>query len=266
MKLILTMFLILSGITQYAPQATAQRNPSQPARKPRVLRKPRSAPPKVPKGLTPISGRRRGMGSRDGGNCPAVEIPLTAIAPFQEQRKARKQSDKSSVGIVGGLTTLERPSFMFYLPYTQDLAGASAEFSLQDDRGTDVFRQQTALPAKSGIVSVSLPKTVKSLEIGQNYRWYFKVRCSAKTGRPPIYVNGYIQRINRDPRINKQLQAAANSSQRMEIYKQADLWFDAVNMLAQQRQSSKRTSMRQDWQSLLQSLNLTDITNQNFVN
>ena len=264
MKLILMIFLTLSSITQYAPPVIAQTKKPATTKKPPSTKKPGSVPKKPPRGLTPVPGRRRGMSRRD--NCPAVKIPLTAIAPFQEQQKVRKQTNKSTIGVVGGRTTLERPLFLFYLPYTQDLAGSSAEFSLQDSQGTDVFRQKTALPAKSGVVSVSLPNTVKSLEVGQNYRWYFKVRCSSQTGRPPIYVNGYIQRINLDPRIIQELNTAADNQQKSKIYAKEGIWFDALNMLAQLRQSSQNTSVEKDWQTLLESVELNNIATAPLVN
>ena len=249
MKLILMIFLTLSSITQYAPPVIAQTKKPATTKKPPSTKKPGSVPKKPPRGLTPVPGRRRGMSRRD--NCPAVKIPLTAIAPFQEQQKVRKQTNKSSIGVVGGRTTLERPLFLFYLPYTQDLAGSSAEFRL---------------PAKSGVVSVSLPNTVKSLEVGQNYRWYFKVRCSSQTGRPPIYVNGYIQRINLDPRIIQELNTAADNQQKSKIYAKEGIWFDALNMLAQLRQSSQNTSVEKDWQTLLESVELNNIATAPLVN
>ncbi|MEO1561143.1 MAG: DUF928 domain-containing protein, partial [Cyanobacteria bacterium J06632_19] len=184
-KSILTVSLILSAITQNAPQVVAQTtNPTttektaQPSRRvnsrKKKTRRPVFVSPKTPRKLTPISGRRAGMGSRN--NCPAVPISLTALAPFEEQ--ANKRTNKSNIGIVGGTTTLERPKFWFYVPYTKNLENLSAEFSLQDSNGTDVYRENIVLPQKPGVVGISLPNTVKPLEVGKTYRWYFKVNCS----------------------------------------------------------------------------------------
>ncbi|MEO0686794.1 MAG: DUF928 domain-containing protein, partial [Cyanobacteria bacterium J06649_11] len=221
-------------------------------------------PPKPPRGLTPVSGRRTGMGSRN--NCPGVSIPLTALAPFQEKQQVGSKENKPSTGMVGGITTLERPSFLFYVPYTtQNLADSNAEFSLLDSKGNDVYRTETGLPLLPGVVAISLPNQV-SLQLGQTYSWYFKVRCNNKKVSLPIYVEGYIQRSNLDFRIAQRIKTAANPQQKITIYAKVGLWFDALNMLAQLRQSSPGISVEQDWQSLLQSVNLNDIITAPLVN
>lgn len=268
MKIILTILLILSSIIQYAPKAIAQsRKPAttrkpvkQPSRKPRSRRKPSRrpvfVPPEPPRGLTPIPGRKTGMGSRD--NCPAVSIPLTALAPQTQQQ------NKSNTGIVGGITSLERPNFLFYVPYTQNVTGSSAEFSLLDSKGMDVHRQKAVLPAQPGIIKISLPNTV-ALKPGQDYHWYFKVRCSNKKASLPIYVAGYIQRNSLDSRIQQQLKTA-NAQQKVIIYAQEGIWFDALNNLAKLRQFSQNSTIEQDWQSLLQSVDLGNISTAPLIN
>ncbi len=195
------------------------------------------------------------MGSRD--NCPAVSIRLTALAPQTQQQ------NKSNTSVVGGLTSLERPNFLFYVPYTQK-TGSSAEFSLLDSKRMDVHRQKITLPTQPGIVKISFPNTV-ALKTGQNYRWYFKVRCSNRKPSIPIYVTGYIQRNNFDYRIREQLKTA-NPQQQVAIYAQNGIWFDALNTLAQLRKSSQNPSVEQDWQSLLQSVNLDGIATAHEVN
>lgn len=277
MKLTLMIFLTLSSIIQYSPQVIAQtkkpavtkKQPAQPSqtpapRKPTQRKKP-SRPvfvsPKTPNGLSRVSGRRTGMGSRN--NCPAVSIPLTALAPLTRQQKVNQKPD---IGVVGGLTTSERPTFWFYVPYTQDNRNLRAEFSLQDSTGEDIYRNKAiALPAKPGVIGVSLPDTVKSLEVNQSYRWYFKIRCNQQTASLPVYVEGEIQRINLDSGVTEEL-FAANPQQKIAIYAKEGIWFDALNMLAQLRQSSQDASVKKDWQSLLQSANLDNISTAPLVN
>ena len=69
-------------------------------------------------------------------------------------QKAGKQTDKSIIGIVGGLTTSEQPTFWFYVPYTQDLPNLRSEFILQDSLGKDVYRNAIVLPPKPGIIGI----------------------------------------------------------------------------------------------------------------
>ncbi|MEH2325236.1 MAG: DUF928 domain-containing protein [Nostoc sp.] len=260
MKCILTTALILSSTTQYSAQVTDQTK--QPVK---TLASPQQATsrpvfilPKAPASLSPISGRRAGMGSRD--NCPAVPTPLTALVPFQEKQKVGEHKNKSIIGIVEGLTTLERPTFWFYIPYTKDLSNSSAEFSLQDSAENDVYRNAIALPSKPSVIGISLSSTAASLEVDKTYRWYLKIHCNKEAASIPVYVEGDIKRVNLDSRVMQQIEAANQPRQKIIIYAQKGIWFDALNMLAQIRISNYRdASLEEDWQSLLQSINLDNI-------
>ncbi|MBE9107292.1 DUF928 domain-containing protein, partial [Nostoc cf. edaphicum LEGE 07299] len=268
MKWILTTALILSSTTQYSAQVIDQtkqpatnKQPAQPVKTPASPQQPNSRPvfilPKAPAPLSPVSGRRAGMGSRD--NCPAVSTPLTALVPFQEEQKVGKQTNNSIIGTVEGLTTLERPTFWFYIPYTKNLSNSSAEFSLQDSAGNDVYRNAIALPSKPSIIGIYLPSTA-SLKVDKTYRWYLKVRCNQETASIPIYVEGDIKRINLDERVTQQLEAANEPRKKIIIYAEKGIWFDALNMLAQRRISNSNDAyIEKDWQSLLQSVNLDNI-------
>jgi hypothetical protein len=268
MKWILTTALILSSTTQYSAQVTDQtkqpvtKQPAQPVKTPASPKLATSRPvfilPKAPASLSPVSGRRAGMGSRD--NCPAVPTPLTALVPFQEEQKVGEQKNKSIIGIVEGLTTSERPTFWFYIPYTKDLSNSSAEFSLQDSAENDVYRNAIALPSKPSVIGISLPSTAASLEVDKTYRWYLKLHCNQEAATVPVYVDGNIQRINLDSRVMQQLEATTDPRQKIIIYAKEGIWFDALNMLAQIRLSNYNdVSVQKDWQSLLQSINLDNI-------
>ncbi|WP_223280389.1 DUF928 domain-containing protein [Nostoc sp. PA-18-2419] len=264
----LTIVLILSSLTYYPAKVTAQtkqpamtKQPVQPTKGNTSSQGRNSRPvfvlPKTPAQLSPISGRRTGMGSRD--NCPAVTTALTALVPLREEQKLSK-TDKPILRIVGGLTTSERPTFWFYVPYTQELT-ASAEFILQDSAQNDIYRNAIALPQKPGIIGVSLPSNT-SLQVWKTYHWYLKVPCNQQqTASVPIYVEGDIQRVNLDSRMMQQLQTAVNPQQKVAIYAQEGIWFDSLTMLAQLRQKNPHdASVAEDWQSLLRSVNLDNVS------
>ncbi|MGF1938820.1 MAG: DUF928 domain-containing protein [Nostoc sp. ChiQUE02] len=268
MKWMLTIALILSSVTYYPGKVTAQTRQAATTKQPVQPTKGRTSPqgrtsrpvfvlPKTPARLSPISGRRTGMGSRD--NCPAVTTALTALVPLREEQKVSKQTDKPISAIVGGLTTSVRPTFWFYVPYTQDLT-ASAEFSLQDSAQNDIYRNAIALPPKPGVIGVSLPSNA-SLQVGKTYRWYLKVRCNQQqTASVPIYVEGDIQRVNLDSRMIQQLGTAVAPQQKVAIYAQEGIWFDSLTMLAQMRQKNPYdVSVAKDWQSLLRFVNLDNV-------
>ncbi|MCC2695845.1 DUF928 domain-containing protein [Nodularia sp. LEGE 04288] len=266
-KLILVSALLFSSTLQYPVKATAQtkppattKQPVQPVKKTPVPKKEASrpvfVPPKPPTGLSTVSGRRSGMGSRN--DCPVVETPLTALVPFQERVATSKQTNTSTSVDVWGLTTSERPMFWFYFPYTN----MSAEFVLQDSEENEIYKNQNiALTAKSGVIGISIPSTVAPLQVGKTYRWFFKISCNQQQiTSVPIHVEGDIQRVNLNPILEQQLEEATDPQQKIAIYAANGIWFDALTMLGQLRlANSNDASLAADWQSLLQSIKLENI-------
>lgn len=199
-----------------------------------------------------VPGRRNGGGRRD--DCPAVQVPLTALVAQQED-----PSHDPPLTMVGGVTTAERPTFWFYVPYALN-AELTAEFILKDATGASVYQilsvdfpDSEVVP---GLIRISLPNTVAPLEIGQVYEWYFKVNCGAEV---PIYTNGGIERITIDAALSQQL-AAASPQQQARLYQEQGLWYDAVATLGELlRSHPSDTAIAQQWSQLLQTLGLADI-------
>jgi Domain of Unknown Function (DUF928) len=249
MRLIFTIALIFSSTIPYPIQAIAQtqkptqtkKNTAQPA-----LRLPKGSPR-----MGTVTGRRQGMGSRD--NCPAVVTQLTALVP--EPSLPNNDND------VGGLTISERPTFLFYVPYTSNLQNANAQFTLNDSADNEIYTNPVALPSKPGVVAVSLPPNV-TLQENQTYHWYFKVSCSQQqAGNVPIYVEGGIQRIKLNPSILQQLEAAT-PQQKAVIYADNGIWFDSISTLVSLHRSNPNdTSIKAGWQSLLLSVGLESVSN-----
>lgn len=254
MKWMLIIALILSSTTQYPMQVIAQTQKPAPQKN---TNRPKFIPPKLPPGAGTVSGRRTGMGSRD--NCPAVTTELTALVP-SVKAPTSKEANTSVSEIVGGLTTSSRPTFWFYMPYTNNLSGANAQFSLQDSAGNEVYKNTIALPSQPGVIDITLPSNVASLEIDKTYRWFLKVRCTQQQAASvPIYVEGDIQRVNLTPTIAQQLETAT-PQQKVTIYATNGIWFDSINILAQLRSSNEA-----DWQLLLQSVGLGNIATAPFT-
>lgn len=176
-------------------------------------------------------GRRVGGGSRSP--CPAIEPPLTALMPASNW----------------GRTIAERPTFWFYIPYSPQQAPAG-EFVLQEEKGNDVYRTSFTLPKTPGFVSFNTPPQAAPLEINQWYRWYFKVYCEPQTSSTPVFVEGWVQRVERTAELDRQLKAAELEDYR--IYAVNGLWFDALAHLAELRLSNTSNSkLVNDWANLL---------------
>lgn len=229
----LVIALSLSSLIIYPTQLIAQStsNNSEIRFIPRTVQ---ASPSGGTRGNPPTSG---GTGSR--GDCLAKSLPLVRLVGFNNLE----------------FTVSDRPTFWVYLPYTST-EGTSGEFSLQDG-DVDIYRTSFTLPKTPGIVSITLPSSVKPLEIGKKYRWYFNVNCSseqtANQATTPAFVTGRVQKIALNSEIESQLKAAT-TLERIAIYAKNGIWYDTINELALLRlQEPQNQEAVKVWNQLLKS-------------
>lgn len=193
---------------------------------------------------------RQGTGTRGDCGQPAGLPPLTAL-----------------VGSDRPKTISTRPVFWVYIPYSSKEV-ASAEFSLQDGEN-DVFRAPFTLPASApGVVGISLPETVKPLQVGKSYRWYVEVTCSSqrKQGSPPS-VTGLVKRVEPPASFKTELQQADKSGDRASmiigrtlVFSKYGFEFDVLNELAHYRIKDPQSSVvNGGWGELLHDMGLGDV-------
>ncbi|BAZ17529.1 hypothetical protein NIES4071_94090 [Calothrix sp. NIES-4071] len=189
---------------------------------------------------------RKGTGSR--GDCPNVEMPLTALVPIYNSRLAIE----------------ENPTLWFYIPF-QSHQVSSSEFSLQDETKNDVMRTTFNIPSQPGIFGLKL-KTAKPLEINKTYQWYFKLYCQTSKSSIPIFVSGSLRRMPLSSGLEKQLKAATTPRGKIAVYAQTGIWYTALNELAALRIAEPRNpTLQQDWTNLLTDVNLKDLANKPIV-
>jgi hypothetical protein len=209
--------------------------------------------PTLPPGNAP-GGRRTGGGRRD--SCPDVNPKLTALVPITEEA--------DSITNVWGLTSAERPTFWFYLPYTKS-SKYPTEFILQDSDGETKHQIDITLPEKPGIISVSIPKSVTPLAIGKQYRWFLKVYCNEQKKSLPIYVEGVINRVKMDAIATQQL-STATPQQQVAIYAKNGIWYQALTTLLELRQKNPQdATLKATWNNLLTEIGLIDIADKSVV-
>jgi len=209
------------------------------------------------------SGSNNSGGVR--GGCPAVP-------------QGRRLTALSQTNYVG-LTTEAYPTFWFYNPFRQpsggqatsgqatdrqatnriaDEAAITAEFVLKDEQGKPVMSSSNIpLPKEPGLVSFKLAKE-PGLVVGKRYNWFFAIACSRDRLSNP-FVSGWISRLALEPTLQRQIKATLPQD-RYVAYFQNEIWYDAVNHLAEHR-----TLHLEDWQKLLELFNLADLatTDQN---
>ncbi|MDZ7962615.1 MAG: DUF928 domain-containing protein [Aulosira sp. DedQUE10] len=206
----------------------------------------------------------RGEGASRGG-CTALGLPLTALVPSYEKRLSQ-DAGENTITQVWGLTSVEQPSFWFYVPYNQSFIGA-IEFVLQNDKNKTIYRTAVAVPPEPGIVRVQLQNTPTILENKKPYHWFFKVRvaCDPKQPAKLDYVEGWVQRVNLDVALRDRLKQSS-PQQQAAIYAEKGLWHDALTKLAELRLANPQNSeLTEDWKSLLKVIELENLATQPFV-
>lgn len=202
-------------------------------------------PPKPPSTGTPKGNSSPGT-TRPEAICKQTNKPLTVL-------NANNGSD---------FTASANPSFWFYIPYTKDDI-KHAEFLLLDGQeSVTIYRAAIKLATKPGLIKVSLPtNSQNSLQPNQNYRWYLMVNCrSSRSDEPDVVVDGWIQRKIFDGNFQ------TNKSQKLIFYTKNNIWYDAVNDLAQQRfQYPNDSRLQDDWKNLLKLLGKDEFTQEQFV-
>lgn len=213
--------------------------------------------PKLPSSGAP-SGRQRGAAGR--GNClNNVSIPLTAVVPSIKQVTQHKYSAIVATSI-WGLTVRERPTFLFYVPYTQN--SAIGEFVLQDSEDNDVYRAPVTLPQEPGIIRLQLPQESAPLAVDKMYHWYFKVRCIQGIASP-VFVEGWVQRVDLNPTVASQIATAPSLPQQVALYAENGIWYDTAAILAQMRvQNMADAVSKADWYDLLKTIDLSPLASE----
>lgn len=206
---------------------------------------------------------RNAPGNRGGGagrSCGVRQQSITALVPEYQQ----SLTTGGMITKVWGMTTAERPTFWFDVPYPTETIVAM-EFVLQTNANPaqDLYRTAITPPASPGIVRVQLPLTVPPLEVGQGYQWFFKVRlrCGSGSSVAPSQlsketVSGWVERVSPSAALLSQLKEAT-PSQRAALYAQQGIWFDALTALVELRLSDPQNiALLEEWSRFLQTVGL----------
>lgn len=195
-----------------------------------------------------LPGRRQPASPR--GPCfPNNEKPLTALVP------------KDNLG----LTAIPHPSFFFYIPETP---ATTVQFVLVDEEiNSKIYQTTFPITGTAGIVSFRLPNSQNSpsLKLGKKYHWYFSVVCDPNDRSGDIYVDGWVQRVGPNPVLESELKNASVAAQ-IRLYKQHNLWQDALTTLTEQRRFHPNDStLSAEWTMLLRSVELDEFAQEPLI-
>jgi hypothetical protein len=185
----------------------------------------------IPDGRSPSGSRQ--------GRCEDTVAPFTPLLPV------------SSSGFSSSTLT-ERPTFWFYIPYKPSSV-SSGQFSLVDRQENEIYWIRFQLPRTPGFVGVNIPKTAKALEKNQEYRWYFQLDCASQASLPPekVWYQGVVRRVD-GMSLESRLKTA-RVEERINLYVQNSLWYDALSDLVQVH------NLPQGWHNLLRAMGLEQL-------
>ncbi|WP_375475668.1 DUF928 domain-containing protein [uncultured Nostoc sp.] len=195
-----------------------------------------------------VGGGKRGCESMDKQLDTSKKKRLTALVPVYQFANAE---------LVFGLTTTSHPTFWFYVP--DKVATVLAEFVLQNEAGETIYQSPVSLSGTPGVVRFSLPSTTSLLEIGKRYHWYFNTYCNLQ--QSPIFVNGWIKRVEQNPILKSQLETAT-PNQRIALYATNGIWYDSLTASAELRRLNPKHT---DWAAMLQAVGLNNIASEPIV-
>ena len=178
-------------------------------------------------------------GTHRGPNCPND----LSIIPLIPEKKI-------------GLTLAESPKFFAYVSPNS----TEVEFTLQTEDGTGTEVYKTAFTVnKPGIVEVSIPQTGSrqtSLEVKKPYLWSFSVACSPGDSSGNYSVQGFVQRIEPQESLKKDLENPDPMALAI-AYAKNGIWYETLATLAQMRRTAPDDSRpKAEWTQFLQSQKL----------
>ncbi|BAZ10739.1 hypothetical protein NIES4071_25620 [Calothrix sp. NIES-4071] len=192
---------------------------------------------------------RRGAGTR--GECPAVSMASTGLVPIV--------SSNNSKYVIGNTAT-EYPTFWFYIPYNAQNIN-SVKFAVIDDKDQSLTKEPIPvnISGTPGIISFTLPKTEQPLKPGQDYHWYLLIDCNPQSRSEDVAIEGLVRLEPPDAEFKKRLEVATER-EKAALYAQQGYWYDTITTLGiLRRQQPKDTTLIEDWKTLLNSQELTDI-------
>lgn len=224
--------------------------------------------PKVDgKPITQSGGPRFSQPTEDNLS-PNNPSPNTGGVPSQGPTRGgctiKDQKNKDLIPLLPqtkiGRTVSDYPTLFFYLPKTE---AKLAEFTLQDDKGKQIYQTTLNINNSSGVMGVSIPtnKNLSPLQIGKNYNWSIALICDDKDRSADVFEKGIVRRVEVSA-DRSQLQKA-DPRQKAVIYAQNGIWQDALSTLvAARRANPNDPDLAADWKILLDSVNLGEIVDE----
>lgn len=156
-----------------------------------------------------------------------------------------------------GLTVSSHPTFSFYLPKSQALAGF---FRLKNAQGQVVYEQTLEQPNQAGIVAIALPEHLPALTVGETYQWFVVLQSEDKYRPSSPFIDASIQRVEPSPAVQQAL-TKQDTSGYIQALTAQNIWYDTLALVRDRRLAQPNSAAAQrQWESLLASVGLESLT------
>lgn len=181
------------------------------------------------------SRSRIGAFSRSG--CGEAGIPTALVPPIRDRASTTKVAvDKTSA---------DRPTFFVYLPA---LPTQTAQFTLQDEAGTELYTTEFEVTDQAGIIGITLPEAAPALEIGQKYSWHVDVLCNPNMPSSLMTASSWVERVS---------PPAKTARDPLFVLAQQGIWQELVTLLALRRyEKPGDRASAEDWAALMEDAGL----------
>ncbi|WP_404790457.1 DUF928 domain-containing protein [Altericista sp. CCNU0014] len=159
-------------------------------------------PPKTP------SAPKDTMPGASRGGCESnASVGLSPLVPFSHV----------------GQTSTQHPTFTWFVP---DRSPHPLQLRLFTSTGQPLYRTQ--MQSQPGMMQFSLPQDRPGLAIGQSYRWQVVLVCNPNISSMNVVAVAEIAVVKPSSALQTQLAAAQTPQQRIDLYAEAGLWYDAI--------------------------------------
>lgn len=105
-----------------------------------------------------------------------------------------------------------------------------------------VSASESASESASGIMALSLPSEMVTLNIGQRYLWQVEVACS---GAENLVAEAEFEVVEPDEKMMDSLTAATTAAEKTTLLASENLWYDALSMMFSAASTEEMTAVRQ---------------------
>ncbi|MEM1172835.1 MAG: DUF928 domain-containing protein [Cyanobacteria bacterium P01_H01_bin.35] len=182
-----------------------------------------------------VPRRTRGGVKSNGGSCAENEKSFLALI------NPGNQSEK---------TLASHPNFWLYVPRSS----GDITFNLVDNYSEEeIYQTKFNIESEGGFINFKLPSAAPPLEEAeddlQTYSWIATFNCGDKE----LIVKGVVQRIPASDSLMSELESAETVLEKIDIYKENDLWHETITELGNLRRSNPDDlEIKGRWNSVLE--------------